>query len=50
MNKADPIILTYEFEYKTGRHERILENRRWYDDEYMWVTDRRVDSLYEFEL
>lgn len=48
MNKADPIILTYEFEYKTGRHERILEDRKWYDDdEYIWVTNRRVDSLYE---
>lgn len=31
MNKADPIILTYEFEYKTGRHERILENRSFED-------------------
>ena len=48
MNKADPIILTYEFEYNTGRHERILANRKWYDDdEYMWVINRRVDSLSE---
>lgn len=48
MNKVDPIILTYEFEYKTGRHERVLADSKWYDDdEYMWVTDRRVESLYE---